>query len=108
MEWRKNSEQLKPNAEVTVLILVLMEWRKNFLPAIGGNISYGFNPCSNGMKKERICVKCSSAGGCFNPCSNGMKKERDENKLYAGHDCFNPCSNGMKKELIRKSGIGYN
>ena len=35
-----------------VLILVLMEWRKNFVYLDAYDGYWSFNPCSNGMKKE--------------------------------------------------------
>ena len=60
-----------------VLILVLMEWRKNILFRRRAQKLWGFNPCSNGMKKELIAALCSFIKALrFNPCSNGMKKER--------------------------------
>ncbi len=35
----------------------------------------GFNPCSNGMKKEHVYTSLVRKEARFNPCSNGMKKE---------------------------------
>ena len=52
------------------------------------------------MKKKPTSGKLfaeSSTG--FNPCSNGMKKELDDLVAYGEVCSFNPCSNGMKKEL---------
>ena len=62
----------------------------------------GFNPCSNGMKKEPMKANyLFTPMICFNPCSNGMKKELTVKKLSTRHSrSFNPCSNGMKKELF--------
>ena len=42
----------------------------------------------------------AESGSCFNPCSNGMKKERTDEKNFTKALSFNPCSNGMKKELV--------
>ena len=86
-------------------------------------VDSGFNPCSNGMKKELFMEECENQIVFrFNPCSNGMKKEQKKTygfyrvkqvlilvlmewrkNLYKGKELwwrrsFNPCSNGMKKE----------
>ena len=155
MEWRKNRKVVLRNRRICVLILVLMEWRKDLLWDVAGYVCpwvlilvlmewrknskpmlwlvaifSGFNPCSNGMKKElkydgknwtglsvlilvlmewrkNLPYSAEYAGAnCFNPCSNGMKKERYFMAACVWFElafvsCFNPCSNGMKKERRR-------
>ena len=55
------------------------------------------------MKKERLGPLVMSGDFCFNPCSNGMKKERATEDVYKiFFTSFNPCSNGMKKEQIER------
>ena len=80
MEWRKNPSMLAVGWNLPVLILVLMEWRKNWWSADRFRCTSGFNPCSNGMKKELYRLVSIMRAMCFNPCSNGMKKEL---KLHA-------------------------
>ena len=62
-------------SECDVLILVLMEWRKNIIFILSICLLMGFNPCSNGMKKEHVYTSLVRKEARFNPCSNGMKKE---------------------------------
>ena len=50
------------------------------------------------MKKEQYFTIWFPEGRGFNPCSNGMKKELAGTSLHYEDGCFNPCSNGMKKE----------
>ncbi len=114
-----------------VLILVLMEWRKNIKCWNSWKMTKSFNPCSNGMKKERVrrpvaaevfsvlilvlmewrknCFReiWPSPKNCFNPCSNGMKKELRKWPRPSARCCFNPCSNGMKKELMYSSSCSW-
>ncbi len=53
-----------------------MEWRKNDVEQTSFEEAMSFNPCSNGMKKERRRGQRQHTGWIrFNPCSNGMKKE---------------------------------
>ena len=80
MEWRKNMKAKNKGTPVSVLILVLMEWRKNSPKTSPSPKSPSFNPCSNGMKKERKTNTMRMFKKSFNPCSNGMKKEL---KLHA-------------------------
>ncbi len=52
MEWRKNRLRPPYSFWTFVLILVLMEWRKNIQTLCVSHLQGSFNPCSNGMKKE--------------------------------------------------------
>ena len=60
-----------------------MEWRKNDdKQELTGSYKASFNPCSNGMKKERVSRGPLQRGQLsFNPCSNGMKKEQSCNLM---------------------------
>ena len=37
----------------------------------------GLNPCSNGMRIERLVDNHQRERACLNPCSNGMRIEPD-------------------------------
>ena len=50
-------------------------------------MALGFNPCSNGMKKEYTSSISVFTKTSFNPCSNGMKKERVEVLVGAAQQC---------------------
>ena len=57
------------------------------------------------MKKEHVnSSRLAPEEEGFNPCSNGMKKEPQDWWKGNEADCFNPCSNGMKKELFSNEG----
>ena len=76
MEWRKNILWCTLHPCLGVLILVLMEWRKNLLSE--DTRSWGrlvLILVLMEWRKNLVFLEWCSVSRRFNPCSNGMKKE---------------------------------
>ena len=86
------------DAELNVLILVLMEYGLWRVWTIGWGHTRGLNPCSNGIWSLtwHMLFQVHLLRLRLNPCSNGIwsltvvKEVERQNRI-----CLNPCSNGI-------------
>ena len=102
MEYERNFSHRNPFTGKWVLILVLMEYERNRLFRKSRRVwSSSLNPCSNGIRAELI-LKLVHSLTTMVLILVLMEYERNRrfNLGRYARICFNPCSNGIRAELL--------